>query len=107
MKPDRRKSQHCLEEHLAGAGDLDGALCAGAALHEIAAAAGLVDQSETMERAHHAPVARVHHPLWGITLACANPMEVSGVLLGIKTGRPLLDEIAQRYSLETWHLTSP
>ena len=57
--------------HLAGTGDLDGTLRAGAALHEIAAAAGLVHQSEAVERTHHAAVARVHHPLRGIALACA------------------------------------
>jgi len=67
---------NCLEEYLAGAGDLNGTLRAGAPLHEVAAAAGLIDQSEPMERAHHAPVARVHHPLWGIALACAKPTEV-------------------------------
>ena len=61
-----------LKGHLAGAGDLDGALLAGTPLHEVAAAARLVDQREAVERAHDAPIARVHHPLRRVALPCAH-----------------------------------
>lgn len=57
------KTTEVQNAHLACAGDLDGALRAGAALHEVAAAAGLVHQREAVERTHHAPIARVYNPL--------------------------------------------
>ncbi len=69
--------------HLAGAGDLDSALLAGAALHEVAAAARLVHQREAVERAHHAPIARVHHPLWRVALPCAHAAQLMIWLLNL------------------------
>ena len=64
-------------EHLTGAGDLDGALRAAAALHEVAPLPRLIHQREPVERAHHAPIARVHNPLRRVALTCRCHITIS------------------------------
>jgi hypothetical protein len=57
--------------HLPRAGDLDGALHARAPLGQVAPLPALVHEREAVECAHHAPVARIDHPLRRVALACA------------------------------------